>query len=90
MAAPRPGFTRAAILAGVRRSIPMQIGVVPFGLVVGIVAQGHGLSLLEATLMSALCFAGSAQLLALSHWGVPGAGVRRHGRRRSSSTSAWR
>ena len=49
----------------------MQVGVVPFGLVVGIVAQGHGLSLLEATLMSAFCFAGSAQLLALGHWGVP-------------------
>lgn len=71
MAGPPPGFTRAAILAGARRSIPMQVGVVPFGLVVGILGQGHGLSLLEVTLMSALCYAGSAQLLALSHWGVP-------------------
>jgi predicted branched-subunit amino acid permease len=49
----------------------MQIGVVPFALVVGIVAQGQGLSLLEVTLMSALCYAGSAQLLALGHWAVP-------------------
>ena len=44
---------------------------VPFGLVVGIFAQGQGLSLAEITLMSALCYAGSAQLLALGHWGVP-------------------
>ncbi len=45
--------------------------MVPFALVVGILAQGQGLSLLEITLMSALCYAGSAQLLALGHWGVP-------------------
>src|SRR5206468_6315295 len=67
----RPRFSRAAVLAGMGRSIPMQIGVVPFGLVVGIVGQGQGLSLLEITLMSALCYAGSAQLLALGHWAVP-------------------
>ncbi|MBV8914154.1 MAG: AzlC family ABC transporter permease [Acetobacteraceae bacterium] len=67
----RPRFSRAAVLAGARRSIPMQIGVVPFALVVGIVGQGQGLSLLEITLMSALCYAGSAQLLALGHWAVP-------------------
>src|SRR3954453_23975909 len=67
----RPRFSRAAVLAGMRSSIPMQIGVVPFGLVVGIVGQGQGLSLVEITAMSALCYAGSAQLLALGHWGVP-------------------
>lgn len=67
----RTGFTRAAVLAGVRQSLAVQAAVVPFGLVCGIVAQGQGLSLLEATLMSALCYAGSAQLLALGHWGTP-------------------
>ncbi|GAC1342919.1 MAG: AzlC family ABC transporter permease [Acetobacteraceae bacterium] len=67
----RPRFSRAAVLAGARRSLPMQVGVVPFALVVGIVAQGQGLSLLEITLMSGLCYAGSAQLLALGHWSVP-------------------
>ena len=71
MAFSGPGFSRAAILAGARRSMPMQVGVIPFGLVTGIVAQGQGLSLLEAMLMSALCYAGSAQLLALGHWAVP-------------------
>lgn len=71
MSRERPRFSRAAVLAGARRSIPMQIGVVPFALVVGIVGQGQGLSLLEITLMSAICYAGSAQLLALGHWAVP-------------------
>ena len=71
MSALRPRFSRAAVVAGARRSLPLQVGVVPFALVVGILAQGQGLSLLEITLMSALCYAGSAQLLALGHWGVP-------------------
>ena len=79
-------FLRAAVLAGARRSIPMQVGVVPFALVVGIVGQGQGLSLLEITLMSALCYAGSAQLLALGHWAVPAPVVGARRRRRSSST----
>ena len=67
----RSSFSREAIFTGARRSLPLQVGVVPFALVVGIVAQGQGLSLAEVTLMSALCYAGSAQLLALGHWSVP-------------------
>jgi predicted branched-subunit amino acid permease len=71
MSIQRPRFSRAAVLAGVRQSLSLQVAIVPFALVCGIVAQGQGLSLLEATLMSAACYAGSAQLLALSHWAVP-------------------
>ena len=65
------GFTRASVVAGMRQSLALQPAVVPFALVCGIVAQGQGLSLLEAALMSGLCYAGSAQLLALGHWSVP-------------------
>ena len=71
MSRARPRFSRAAVLDGVRRSLPLQVAIVPYALVCGVTAQGHGLSLAEATLMSALCFAGSAQLLAMSHWGTP-------------------
>ena len=71
MSAARPRFSRAAVIEGIRASLPVVIAVVPFGLVCGIVAQGQGLSLLEASLMSALCYAGSAQLLALSAWSNP-------------------
>lgn len=67
----RSRFSRPAVIAGVRASLPLQIALVPFGLVCGIIAEGKGLSLLEAVLMSGLCYAGSAQLLALSHWAVP-------------------
>ena len=67
----RPRFSRAAFIAGWRQCLPLQVAVVPFALVCGVVAQGQGLSLAEAVLMSALCYAGSAQLLALSHWAVP-------------------
>ena len=67
----RPGFSAAAIRAGAIQSLPLQVGVIPFALVVGILAQGRGLSLAEAILMSASVYAGSAQLLALGHWAVP-------------------
>jgi predicted branched-subunit amino acid permease len=65
------GFSGAAFLLGVRRSAPLLIGLAPFGVVTGVLAQGAGLSMAEATLMSALCFAGSAQILVLGHWSVP-------------------
>lgn len=65
------GFTRAAMWAGVRGCAPMLLGIVPFGLVTGVVSQGAGLSLLEAACMSGFVYAGSAQLLALSHWTHP-------------------
>jgi 4-azaleucine resistance transporter AzlC len=67
----RPRFSHAAAMAGARQTAPLVVALIPFGLVCGIIAQGQRLSLLEAVLMSALCFAGSAQLLALGHWATP-------------------
>ncbi len=64
-------FTRPAFLLGFRRAWPLVIGLTPFGLVTGILAQAHGLSLVEAGLMSGLCFSGSAEVLALGQWAVP-------------------
>jgi predicted branched-subunit amino acid permease len=52
-------------------SVPLQIGLIPFGLVAGVTAQAHGLSLLEAMMMSGLVFAGSSQLVALGSWTHP-------------------
>jgi 4-azaleucine resistance transporter AzlC len=68
-------FTRAGVARGMRECIPLLIGVAPFGLVTGIVSQGVGLSLLEATLMSVFVYAGSAQLVVLSNWTSPAAVV---------------
>ena len=68
----RPGaFSRAAVLAGMRACAPLTLGILPFGIVCGVVSQGHGLSVLEASLMSAMVYAGSAQLLALGQWTDP-------------------
>jgi 4-azaleucine resistance transporter AzlC len=64
-------FTASGMRRGARRALPIVIGLVPFGLVCGIASQGAGLSLAEASLMSALVFAGSAQLVALANWGGP-------------------
>ena len=46
--------TAAGFALGIRRSLPLQIGMIPFGLVVGVTAQAQGLSVIEALLMSGL------------------------------------
>ena len=67
----RGAFTWLAVLAGMRACAPLVIGLVPFGLVFGIIAQGTGLTLAAAGIMSGTTYAGSAQLVALSGWGSP-------------------
>ncbi len=64
-------FTRTGILRGARQAIPLVIGTFPFGLVVGVISDAKGLSMLETLLMSGLVFAGSSQLLALELWTEP-------------------
>ncbi len=64
-------FTRAGVWRGARQAVPMVAGLAPFGIVAGTLAQAHGLSWLEALLMSALVFAGAGQVLALSYWAHP-------------------
>jgi predicted branched-subunit amino acid permease len=64
-------FTAAGFALGIRRSLPLQIGMIPFGLVVGVTAQAHGLSLLETLLMSGLVVAGASQLVVLGAWTIP-------------------
>lgn len=56
---------------GLRTAVPLLMGALPFGLVVGVLASGKGLSLLETALMSALVFAGTSQILALELWDSP-------------------
>ena len=64
-------FTRAGVARGMRRVAPLMFGIAPFAVVVGIVAQGKGLSLIESTLMNLLVFAGASQLVALAAWSHP-------------------
>lgn len=57
---------RTHYLRGVRDSIPMVVGVAPFGIIYGTLASAAGLSLVQAVGMSLFVYAGSAQFIALS------------------------
>jgi 4-azaleucine resistance transporter AzlC len=48
---------------GVREELPILLGVVPFGMIYGILALNAGLSPLDAQAMSSVVFAGSAQFM---------------------------
>ena len=53
-------------LLGMRDTIPMLVGAVPFGIVYGTLAVSSGLSVAATLAMSLLVFAGSAQFVAAS------------------------
>ncbi len=58
-------------LAGAKAILPLVVAVIPIGLVFGAVSATKGLSALEATLMSALVFAGGSQFVAMDIWTHP-------------------
>lgn len=64
----KPILTRAGLLEGARLSAPLLPGVVVFAMAFGAAAAAKGLSLFESALMSALVFAGMAQMVALEAW----------------------
>ncbi|USZ69263.1 AzlC family ABC transporter permease [Halorussus salilacus] len=59
MSSPRTDF-----LSGVRVSVPILLGIVPFGMVAGVAAVGAGIPAVEALAMSVVIFAGASQLAA--------------------------
>lgn len=63
---------RTEFIAGVRAELPILLGVIPFGLIFGVLAIGAGLPPLLAQAMSFIVFAGSAQFIAIP---LLGAGV---------------
>ena len=65
---------RSEFIAGVRAIIPILLGVVPFGMIYGVLAVGAGLTVGAAMAMSSIVFAGSAQFVGvqLIHAGAPG------------------
>ncbi|MCP1199690.1 AzlC family ABC transporter permease [Notoacmeibacter sp. MSK16QG-6] len=64
-----PGF-----LAGIVRALPVCAAVAPFGLLYGALAVDNGLSIFEATFMSAAIFGGASQMVGLQLFNgqVPG------------------
>jgi len=60
-------------LSGIKAELPLLIGVVPFGMIYGVLALGAGIPPLQAQAMSVVVFAGSSQfvLTQLVRTGVP-------------------
>jgi 4-azaleucine resistance transporter AzlC len=54
---------RYEFISGVKDELPILVGVIPFGMIYGILALSAGLSRTEAQAMSAVIFAGSAQFM---------------------------
>ena len=60
---------RSAVAAGTRASLPLLVGIVPFGVICGVAMVASGIPPLAALFMSLVVFAGasmvaSAQLIA--------------------------
>jgi 4-azaleucine resistance transporter AzlC len=63
---------RNAFISGLRSISPFIVGLVPFAIVTGVTAITAGLSPVQAVVMSALVFAGAAQLTAIDLIGKTG------------------
>ena len=64
-------FERAGVIAGFRTCLPVAVGVGGYGVAFGVLARQAGLSVTEATLMSAFVLAGASQLIAVELWEAP-------------------
>ncbi len=56
-------LARVEFLAGMKAELPILIGVIPFGMIYGVLALSAGIPPLPAQAMSMIVFAGSAQIL---------------------------
>jgi 4-azaleucine resistance transporter AzlC len=63
-----PHWTFAAFREGVIATLPLMPGMFAFGIAFGTVAARKGFSLFEAEVMSAVVFAGVAQLVVVEAW----------------------
>ncbi|MHB0953740.1 MAG: AzlC family ABC transporter permease [Allorhizobium sp.] len=54
---------------GLRGSVPILVSTIPFAALFGAVAVGNGQTVAEATLMSAIIFAGASQLVGIELFG---------------------
>ncbi len=57
-------------LLGIKDELPILLGVIPFGMIYGILALSAGLSTTEAQAMSVVVFAGSAQFMLVQLIGI--------------------
>jgi 4-azaleucine resistance transporter AzlC len=64
-----PG-ARAEFLAGVRTEMPLLLGVVPFGLIYGVLGLASGLPGWAVMAMSVIVLGGSSQIVFVQLWGA--------------------
>lgn len=55
---------------GMRDSVPVLIGIAPFGLLFGALAVDNGMDIVQATLMSGLIFGGASQMVGIDLFGA--------------------
>lgn len=55
---------------GVLAQIPVQLGVVPFGLVFGVLGISSGLTAIQTILMSSIIFGGASQVVFAQLWSI--------------------
>jgi 4-azaleucine resistance transporter AzlC len=60
---------RSELISGVKAELPIILGVIPFGMIYGVLALGAGLPANAAQAMSFIVFAGSAQFVAAQLFG---------------------
>ncbi|MGL4729301.1 MAG: AzlC family ABC transporter permease, partial [Bosea sp. (in: a-proteobacteria)] len=63
-----PVITLAGVVRGVMLFMPLLPGVIIFAMAFGAAAAAKGLTLFEATAMSAFVYAGLSQMIALENW----------------------
>lgn len=56
--------------AGIRSELPIALGVIPFGLIYGVLAIAAGLTPAQGQAMSSIVFAGSAQFIGVQLMGI--------------------
>jgi 4-azaleucine resistance transporter AzlC len=66
---------RQEFVAGMKAEIPILLGVIPFGMIYGVLARSAGIPPAAAQAMSAIVFAGSAQLISAQLYGVGAPGL---------------
>ena len=69
--APAQRNATAEFWLGVRHELLLQLGVIPFGLVFGILGLASGLTSLQTILLSSILFGGASQVV-LPNYGQPG------------------
>jgi 4-azaleucine resistance transporter AzlC len=72
---PARSHPRVEFWSGIKAELPLLVGVVPFGMIYGVLALSAGIPPAAAQAMSAIVFAGSSQFVSAQLFGVgaPGA-----------------